>query len=220
MKTNLSLSVTLSLILAVTLCVGSGCKKDEPAPNPPPETAGTQEQVSQPAQTAETPQAAAAVRPAPDENTIAEGHAFPSLEFVSLSGEQVSLANLKGKVVLIDFWATWCGPCRNVMPDLVETYKQYHDQGFEIIGISLDEDKSELEKYMQDKGITWQQYFDGLVWNNKIARRFGVRAIPHIVLVDRNGAVHFNTNYNQEKPPLHGVELRNAVAWLCGAPAS
>ena len=220
MKTNLSLSVTLSLILAVTLCTGNGCKKNEPEPTPPPGTVETQEQVSQPAQTAETPQAAAAVKPAPDENTIAEGCAFPTLEFASLSGEQVNLANLNGKVVLIDFWATWCGPCRNVMPDLVETYKQYHAQGFEIIGISLDKDKSQLEKYMQDKGITWQQYFDGLAWSNKIAKRFGVRGIPHIVLVDKNGAVHFNTNYDQEKPPLHGVELRNVVARLCGAPAS
>ena len=220
MKTNHFLTVGMSLILTVTLCAGSGCKKNEPTPNAPPPAVATQEPVSPSGQAEETPQAAAGVKPAPDENTLAEGHAFPTLEFASLSGEQVKLANLKGKVVLIDFWATWCGPCRSVMPDLVETYRQYQAQGFEIIGISLDKDQSQLEKYMQETGITWQQYFDGLGWSNKIARRFGVRAIPHIVLVDKNGAVHFNTNYDQEKPPLHGVELRNVVAQLCGGPAS
>jgi thiol-disulfide isomerase/thioredoxin len=127
------------------------------------------------------------------------------------------LANLKGKVVLIDFWATWCGPCRSVMPDLVETYKAYHDKGFEIIGISLDKDQSQLEKYMQETGITWQPYYDGLGWDNKVARRFGVRAIPHIVLIDKKGAVYCSTDYERDKPPLHGVELRNVVAQLCGA---
>ena len=122
-------------------------------------------------------------------------------------------------LAIVDFWAAWCGPCRNSMPDLLETYKEYHDKGFEIIGISLDKDQSQLEKYMQDMGITWQQYYDGLWWNNKIARRFGVRGIPHIVLIDKNGAVHFSTNYDQGKPPLHGVKLRNVVAKLCSAPA-
>ena len=130
------------------------------------------------------------------------------------------MANLKGKVVLIDFWATWCGPCRKVMPDLVETYKQYHDQGFEIIGISLDKDQSQLEQYMRDTGITWPQYYDGLGWSNKVAKRFRVRAIPHIVLIDKNGAVDFNTDYDQNKPPLHGAELRDVVARLCRASAS
>ena len=101
------------------------------------------------------------------------------------------------------------------MPDLVKTYREYHEQGFEIVGISLDKSKSQLEEYMQEMGITWQQYYDGLGWNNKMAKRFGVQGIPHIVIVDKHGAVHFNTDYGQEKPPLHGVELKNVVAELC-----
>ncbi len=220
MRTNWPLVVKLSLILGLALYTASGCKKKEPANDIPPAVVNREAPTPPAAQAQETAETAVGVRTAPDENTIAEGRAFPSLEFASLSGDQVNLANLKGKVVMIDFWATWCGPCRRVMPDLVETYRQYHDQGFEIVGISLDRDQSQLEKYMQDTGITWQQYYDGLGWSNKMARRFGVRAIPHIVLVDKNGAVHFNTDYNREKPPLHGVELRNVVAQLCSAPAS
>jgi len=212
------LAFVLLLTLGLALCISAGCKKKDTTSDNPP-TVTTEQPAPKAAQTEEKVQAAVKIKPAPNENTIAEGHAFPPLEFTSLGGEQVNLASLKGKVVLIDFWATWCGPCRRVMPDLVETYKQYHDKGFEIIGISLDKDKSQLEKYMQDTGITWRQYFDGLVWKNKIAGRFGVRGIPHIVIVDKNGAVHFNTDYDRQKAPLHGVELRNVVAELCRASA-
>lgn len=214
MRINYLLTLNMLIILGLVLCTASGCKKKDATADAPP-AAAAKEPAPQAAQTKEAVQAAVEVKPAPNENTIAEGHAFPPLEFTSLSGDQISLENLKGKVVLVDFWATWCGPCRRVMPDLVETYKQYHDKGFEIMGISLDKDKSQLEKYMQEMGITWQQYYDGLGWNNKIAKRFGVRGIPHIVIVDKNGAVHFNTNYDRQKPPLHGIELRNVVAELC-----
>jgi len=219
MKTNHLLTISLLLMLGLALCTSTGCKKKDATSDTPPVAAYEEEPVQPAAQTKKTVQAAVNVKPAPDENTIAEGHAFPTLEFASLSGEQVNLANLKGKVVLIDFWATWCGPCLRAMPDLVETYREYHDQGFEIIGISLDKDQSQLEQYMQDMGITWQQHYDGLGWGNKMAKRFGVRGIPHIVLIDRNGAVHFNTNYDRKKFPLHGDELRHAVAKLCSDPA-
>ncbi len=222
MKRCYFLTIIMSLIIGLTLCFNKGCKKkeDEPTGSTSPAVVNETEPTQTVAQAEENVQTPIEVKPAPVENTIIEGYAFPTLEFTSLSGEQINMANLKGKVVLIDFWATWCGPCRRVMPDLVETYKEYHGKGFEIIGISLDKDRAQLEKYMQATGITWQQYFDGLVWNNKISKRFGVRGIPHIVLLDKNGAVHFNTDYDNNKPPLHGLELRNVVAELCEAPIS
>jgi len=192
------------LVTGIAMYLGNGCEKK------------TEEDSSSAETKTNTPTAppTGAVKPAPDENTIAEAHAFPSLTFTSVSGKEVNVADLTGKVVLIDFWATWCPPCVKSMPDLIATYKEYHDQGFEIVGISLDKDKSRLEKYVQDNGITWQQYFDGLGWNNKLAKRFGVRSVPHIVLIDKTGAVHFNTNYKKDKPPLHGEDLKQAVAAL------
>ena len=222
MKRNHFLTSILSLILGLILCFNTGCKKKEGESTGSTSTAVVNdvEPNQLVAQAEETVQTPIEAKPAPNENSIVEGYAFPTLEFTSLSGEQINMANLKGKVVLIDFWATWCGPCRRVMPDLVETYKEYHDKGFEIIGISLDKDRAQLEKYMQDTDITWQQYYDGLSWNNKISKRFGIRGIPHIVLLDKNGVVHFNTDYENNKPPLHSLELRNVVAELCSASES
>jgi len=222
MKKYHFLTIIMSLIIGLTLCVNTGCKKkeDEPTGSTSPAVVNETEPTQTLAQAEKTVQTAIEVRPAPDENSIVEGYAFPALEFTSLRGEQINMANLKYKVVLLDFWATWCGPCRRVMPDLVETYKEYHGKGFEIIGISLDKDQAQLEKYMQDTGITWPQYYDGLSWNNKISKRFGIRGIPHIVLLDKNGVIHFNTDYENNKPPLHGLELRNVVAELCSVPAS
>jgi thiol-disulfide isomerase/thioredoxin len=219
MRTNRFLAISLSLMVGVTLSTNSGCKKKDVASGTPPVTTKGAGATPPPAQATETAPSPTTVQPAPDPNTIAEGRAFPALEFASFRGDKVNLASLKGKVVLIDFWATWCGPCRKVMPDVVETYKEYHDQGFEVIGISLDKEQTPLEQYLREMGMTWPQYYDGLGWNNKMAKRFGVRAIPHVILIDKNGVVYFNTDYKQEKPPLHGAELKNEVAKLCSAAA-
>jgi thiol-disulfide isomerase/thioredoxin len=182
----------------------------------PEETVATVQKVAQ----EEMTKVQAKVEPPINENTITEGRAFPSLEFTSFSGEQVNLAKLKGKVVLIDFWAAWCGPCVRAMPEVIQTYKEYHDKGFEIIGISLDRNKSQFENYIKANKITWQQYYDGLYWDNKIARRFNIRAIPHIVIVDKDGSVSFNTDYDHDKEPLRGQELRDYISKLCTAPSS
>ena len=111
------------------------------------------------------------------------------LKFTAADGSPVDLANLRGKVVLIDFWATWCGPCMKEVPEVVATYKKYHDKGFEIIGISLDHDKDAMLRTTQQKEMTWQQYFDGKGWNNDIATTFHIRAIPSMWLVDKKGTL-------------------------------
>jgi peroxiredoxin len=111
------------------------------------------------------------------------------LKFKAIDGTEVDLAKLRGKVVLLDFWAVWCGPCRIEIPNVVATYKQFHKDGFEIIGISLDQDKDKLISFTKQAEMTWPQYFDGKMWSNEISSRFGINAIPAMWLVDKKGLV-------------------------------
>ena len=111
------------------------------------------------------------------------------LKFTAVDGREVDLAKLRGKVVLVDFWATWCGPCVQEVPDVVAAFKKYHDKGFEIVGISLDKEKDALEKFTKAKEMTWPQYFDGKFWQNDFARRFGIDSIPAMWLVGTDGKI-------------------------------
>jgi thiol-disulfide isomerase/thioredoxin len=111
------------------------------------------------------------------------------LKFKAVDGTDVDLAKLRGKVVLVDFWATWCGPCRMEIPNVVAAYNQFHKDGFEIVGISLDQSKDKLLAYTKQAGMTWPQYFDGKLWANDISTRYGVNSIPAAWLVDKKGFV-------------------------------
>ena len=109
--------------------------------------------------------------------------------FISTDEKKISLKDLRGKVVLLDFWASWCGPCVRELPNVKEVYRRFHDRGFEIIGINLDLDKEQFEDFIQEYGITWPQYFDGLGWDNKIAKLYRVTAIPATYLLDDQGII-------------------------------
>ncbi len=111
------------------------------------------------------------------------------LKFKPLEGDEVDLEKLRGKVVLIQFWATWCGPCMSEMPHVQSTYAKLHDKGFEILGISLDDDEKELRAVLKKKKITWAQCFDGKGWESPLAKRFGIDAIPALWLVNKKGMV-------------------------------
>lgn len=109
------------------------------------------------------------------------------IRFTALDGREVDLAKLRGKVVLVDFWATDCGPCVAEMPEIKAVYDKFHDKGFEIIGISLDSKEATLRRFIRDKKLPWPQHFDGKGWENRFAQQFGIFSIPTAWLVNRRG---------------------------------
>jgi len=134
---------------------------------------------------------------------LAEGSKFPDFSEKDTAGKPLAIANYKGKVVLLDFWATWCGPCVHELPNVIKTYDAYHKQGFEIIGISLDKDQEKLTSFTNEKNMTWVQYFDGLFWKNKLAVKYGISSIPATFLLDGQGTIIGKD--------LRGEDLENAV---------
>jgi thiol-disulfide isomerase/thioredoxin len=111
------------------------------------------------------------------------------LKFTATDGSTVDVGKLRGKVVLIDFWATWCGPCMAEAPNVVEAYNDLHGKGLEIVGISLDQDKGRLDAVTKVKGMVWPQYFDGKGWENAISSSYGITSIPSMWLVDKKGMI-------------------------------
>jgi len=136
--------------------------------------------------------------------SLVEGAKFPDFAEKDVAGKPLSIANYKGKVVMIDFWATWCRPCVMELPNVLETYKKHHEKGFEIIGISLDQEEEKLTSFTKAKSMPWQQFFDGKGWGNKLAVKYGVQSIPMTYLLDGEGKIIGKG--------LRGEELEGAVA--------
>ncbi len=126
------------------------------------------------------------------------------LEFTdAIKGSTVSIKGLKGKVVVIDFWATWCGPCVADMPAMKKLYAEYKDRGVEFLAVSLDEPKDQggldkLKKFVADEGIGWPQYYQGNGWQSEFSRSWGVQSIPCVFIVDADGNL-YSTKASGEK---------------------
>ena len=112
-----------------------------------------------------------------------------ALTYKAVDDRDVDITKLKGKVVLIDFWATWCGPCVAELPNVKKAYEELHDQGFEIVGVSFDEDCDTLKKFVDKNKMPWPQFCDGGGWKNAINQEFGINAIPAMYLIDKKGVL-------------------------------
>lgn len=147
---------------------------------------------------------------AADEETIARakaairavgalGHPL-EMSFTASDGRKVDVQKMNGKVVLVDFWASWCGPCIASLPEVIDLHKKYNAKGFEIIGINMDKDQRLMEQVVNKFKMPWPQYFDGKGWGTKFALEYNISAIPSVWLVDKKGILRtMNARENMEK---------------------
>ncbi len=142
------------------------------------------------------------------ERKTAIGAAAPEIALTDPDGKIRKLSSLKGKVVLIDFWASWCGPCRKENPNVVAMYGKYHDKGFEIYSVSLDKDRSSWLAAIDKDNLIWPDHVSDLkYWKSEGAAAYGVTSIPFTVLIDKKGKI--------VAKKLRGDELENKVMELC-----
>jgi thiol-disulfide isomerase/thioredoxin len=119
---------------------------------------------------------------------LARARMAPPFAITTLDGRKLSLDDLQGKVVLLDFWATWCGPCRAALPHMLKIAKNFEGQPFVVLSVSLDSDEQSWKDFIEKNNMTWMHYRDG-GFNGPISKMFGVQAIPHTFTIDADGVL-------------------------------
>ena len=123
-------------------------------------------------------------------SNIAVGKMAPEITLPTLTGETKALSSLRGKVVLLDFWASWCGPCRRENPNVVATYKKYSSKGFDVFSVSLDENKTAWEAAIKKDGLVWNNHVSDLGgWKSAVVPTYEIESIPFPVLIDKEGNI-------------------------------
>jgi peroxiredoxin len=117
------------------------------------------------------------------------GTVIPDFEQNDIDGKPVNIKSFRGKFVLVDFWASWCGPCRGENPNVVSAFKKYSSKNFTVLGISLDKSKEPWIQAINNDGLTWTQVSDLKGWTNAVAQKFGINSIPQNFLIDPNGVI-------------------------------
>ena len=140
---------------------------------------------------------------------IKKGKLAPEIKLKDTNGEFISLSSYKGKVVLLDFWASWCMPCRKNNPSLVALYEKFKGDGFEILGVSIDENNDAWKKAIEKDGLTWKQVVDNKGWNAKSTDDYIIDAIPASFLIDQDGVI--------KGVNLEGRELEGTIKKLLNA---
>ena len=132
-------------------------------------------------------------------NLTKVGNQIPNFTLPDTTGKLISIEDFRGQYVLIDFWASWCGPCRRENPNIVSAYNKFQDRGFTVLGVSLDKERDSWLKAIKKDELEWTQLSDLKGWNNEVAELFGIRSIPFSILIDPQG--------NVVAKGLHGEEL-------------
>ncbi|GAB4143583.1 MAG: TlpA disulfide reductase family protein [Bacteroidia bacterium] len=124
------------------------------------------------------------------EKPFCKGSTPPDIEMNNPEGKPMKLSALKGKIVLLDFWASWCGPCRNELPNVVANYRKYNSKGFEVFSVSLDKEKQPWVDAIKKDGLAWQWHVSDLMyWNSPVVQQYRIQGIPKTLLLDREGKI-------------------------------